>query len=135
VGDDHELRLDAHFLDEVGEAADVGFVEDAERAGRELEDGGRVAEPLISAGTTTDAGVPRLFKFDLFDSVRTKGAPSLRFCKGGRLRCRRDVFCSTNSSTPTLFAQNAKGWGTLCLGCVSEIKSLGDRQKNGESVV
>jgi len=27
VGDDHELRLDAHFLDEVGEAADVGFVE------------------------------------------------------------------------------------------------------------
>jgi len=69
VGDDHELRLDAHFLDEVGEAADVGFVEDAERAGRELEDGGRVAEPLISAGTTTDAGVPRLLS--LISSIQS----------------------------------------------------------------
>ena len=60
MGDDHELRRDAHFLDEVGEAADVGFVEggvdfveDAERAGRELEDGceqGNGGERFFSAG-------------------------------------------------------------------------------------
>jgi len=75
VGDDHELRLDAHFLDEVGEAADVGFVEggvdfveDAERAGRELEDGGEQGnggEPFLRrrvaarfAASCPEAGAP-----------------------------------------------------------------------------
>src|SRR5579864_6377153 len=45
VGDEHKLRLDAHFFDQVGKAADVGLVQrgvhlvqDAERAGRVLED-------------------------------------------------------------------------------------------------
>src|SRR3984957_21068947 len=45
VGEEYELGLHAHFLDQFGEAADVGFiergvdfVEDAERAGRVLED-------------------------------------------------------------------------------------------------
>ena len=46
VGDDDELRLAAHFADETGEAADIGFVEwgidfveDAERAGLVAENG------------------------------------------------------------------------------------------------
>src|SRR5258708_3225950 len=45
VSDEHELRLDAHLPNKFGEAANVGFVkrgvnfvEDAERAGRVLED-------------------------------------------------------------------------------------------------
>src|SRR5712691_9615974 len=38
VGDDDELCGGAHVVDEFGEAAYVGFVEDAEGRGLELED-------------------------------------------------------------------------------------------------
>ena len=60
VRDEHELGLHAHLLDQFGEAADVGlverrvdFVEDAERAGRVLENAdqqGQRSERLFAAG-------------------------------------------------------------------------------------
>src|SRR5580658_1050822 len=60
VGDQHELGLDAHLLHQFGEAADVRlvewrvhFIEDAERAGRVLEDAdqqGECSERLLASG-------------------------------------------------------------------------------------
>jgi len=56
VSDEHELGLHAHFLDQFGEAANVGFVErgvdfveDAERAGRVLEDANQQRPARLSA--------------------------------------------------------------------------------------
>lgn len=64
VGDNDELGVFAHFVDEAGEAAYVGFVEggvdfveDAEGAGLELEDAdeeGEGGEGLFAAGKQED---------------------------------------------------------------------------------
>src|ERR1700686_3536692 len=65
VSDEDELGLDAHFFNQFGEAADVGFiergvdfVEDAEGAGRILEDAdqeGERRERFFSTGKQENA--------------------------------------------------------------------------------